>query len=208
MGEIDMLTLFHAPQSRSSRLVWLIEELGADCRIEYVDIRRMMTGTGAADSNNPHPDGKVPALIHDGSLITESAAVALYLTGLHPQAGLGFPQTSPHRGPLLTWICWAAGEMEPAVWGKITGQTERDPFALERYEAAMARILEALWVGPYLMGEQFTVADVMIGASISWGREHLPDSPLIDDYLARIQSRPAYLRAMARDGEMVSTQAA
>ena len=195
-----MLTLFHAPRSRSSRLVWLIEELGADCRIEYCDIRRMMDGTGAPDPRNPHPDGKVPALIHDGSLVTESAAIALYLTDLHPEAGLGFPASSPHRGPLLTWLCWAAGEMEPAMWGKITGQTERDPIALERYEAAMARILEALWTGPCLMGETFTAADVMIGASMSWGRDHLPDSPLIDDYLARIQARPAHQRAMMRDG--------
>lgn len=203
-----MLTLFHAPQSRSSRLVWLIEELGADCSIKYVDIRRMMTGAGAPDPSNPHPDGKVPALIHDGSLITESSAVALYLTGLHPEAGLDFPQTSPHRGPLLTWVCWAAGEMEPAMWGKITGQTKHDASALERYEAAMARILEALWISPFLMGEQFTVADVMIGASMAWGREHLPDSPLVGDYLARIQARPAHQRALARDGAVDCTAAA
>lgn len=203
-----MLTLFHAPQSRSSRLVWLIEELGAEVQIEYCDIRRMMIGTGAADPKNPHPDGKVPALIHDGALITESAAVALYLTGLHPEAGLGFPQNSLERGPLLTWMFWACGELEPAMWGKITGATQTDPFALERYEAAMARILEALWVGPYLMGDRFTVADVLIGAALGWGREHLPDSPLIDDYLARIQSRPAYHRALARDGAIARNVAA
>lgn len=202
-----MLTLFHAPQSRSSRLVWLVEELGADVRIEYCDIRRM-DGTGAPDPKNPHPDGKVPALLHDGSLITESAAVALYLNGLYPEAGLGFPQSSPHRGPLLTWICWAAGEMEPAMWGRITGATETDPDAQARYEAAMARILEALWVGPWLMGDQFTLADVLIGASMGWGRGYLPDSPLIDDYLARIQARPAHQRAMARDGALTRSQAA
>jgi glutathione S-transferase len=202
-----MLTLFHAPRSRSSRLVWLVEELGADVRIEYCDIRRM-DGTGAADPKNPHPDGKVPALLHDGALITESAAVALYLTGLHPEAGLGFGQTSPQRGPLLSWICWAAGEMEPAMWGRITGQTETDVPARDRYDAAMARILEALWVGPWLMGDRFTVADVMIGASLGWGRAHLPDSPLIDDYLARIQVRPAHQRAMARDDARESRRAA
>ena len=202
-----MLTLFHAPQSRSSRLVWLIEELGADCRIEYCDIHRA-DGSGGPDPKNPHPDGKVPALLHDGALITESAAVALYLTGLHPEAGLGFPQNSPQRGPLLTWICWAAGEMEPAIWGKITGAVETDPQARARYEAAVTRILEALWVGPYLMGEQFTVADVMIGASLGWGRQYLPDSPLLDDYMARLAERPASRRAMARDGEIAHIQAA
>ena len=72
----------------------------------------------------------------------------------------------------------------------------------------MARILEALWVGPYLMGDRFTVADVMIGASLNWGRDHLPDSPLIDDYLARIQARPAHQRAMTRDGGIVCSAAA
>ena len=202
-----MLTLFHAPQSRSSRLVWLIEELGADCRIEYCAIRRA-DGSGGPDPKNPHPDGKVPALLHDGALITESAAVALYLTGLHPEAGLGFPQNSPQRGPLLTWICWAAGEMEPAIWGKITGAVETAPQARARYEAAVTRILEALWVGPYLMGDQFTVADVMIGASLGWGRQYLPDSPLLDDYMARLAERPASRRAMARDGEIAHIQAA
>ncbi|MFN3931930.1 MAG: glutathione S-transferase family protein [Brevundimonas sp.] len=202
-----MLTLFHAPRSRSSRLVWLIEELGADCRIEYCDIQRM-DGTGARDPRNPHPDGKVPALVHDGALISESAAVALYLTGLHPEAGLGFPPESPQRGPLLTWICWTAGELEPAIWSKASGATQTDPRALERYEAAMARLLEALWVGPCLMGDTFTVADVMIGSTLAWAREHLPESPLIDDYLGRLQARPAHQRAMARDDGMIRSEAA
>lgn len=202
-----MLTLFHAPQSRSSRLVWLVEELGADCRIEYCDIRRM-DGTGAADPKNPHPDGKVPALLHDGALITESAAVALYLTGLHPEAGLGFPQGSDQRGPLLTWLFWGVGELEPALWSKMTGDTETNPMVQARYQAAVDRLLEALWEGPYLMGEQFTVADVMIGGTLGWARPHLPESPLLDTYLERLHDRPAGQRACAKDGEIVRSEAA
>ena len=194
-----MLTLFHAPWSRSSRLVWLLEELGADCRIEYCDIRRM-NGTGAADPKNPHPDGKVPALLHDGALITESAAVALYLTGLHPEAGLGYQADSPQRGPLLTWMFWATGELEPALWGKMTGAIDRDPHAKARYDAAVTRLLEALWEGPWLMGDRFTVADVLIGGAVSWAREHLPESPLLDAYVGRLAARPAQVRAVARDG--------
>jgi len=201
-----MLTLFHAPQSRSSRLVWLIEELGADCRIEYCDIRRM-DGSGAPDPRNPHPDGKVPALVHDGALITESAAVALYLDGLHPEAGLGF-QASAERGPLLTWICWGVGELEPAIWSRMTGETEINPMARARYDAAVARLLEALWVGPYLMGETFTLADVMVGSTLAWARAQLPDSPLLDDYSARLAARPAHQRAMVRDGALAASQAA
>jgi glutathione S-transferase len=194
-----MLTLFHAPWSRSSRLVWLLEELGADCRIEYCDIRRM-DGTGAADPKNPHPDGKVPALLHNGALITESAAVALYLTGLHSEAGLGFSPDAPQRGPLLTWMFWATGELEPALWSKISGGVDADPYARSRYDAAVTRLLEALWEGPWLMGDRFTVADVLIGGAVAWAREHLPESPLLDAYIARLAARPAHARAIARDG--------
>ena len=194
-----MLTLFHAPWSRSSRLVWLVEELGADCRIEYCDIRRM-DDTGAADPRNPHPDGKVPALLHDGALITESAAVALYLTGLHPEAGLGFPPDSPQRGSLLTWMFWASGELEPSLWNKMTGAVDADAYARARYDAAMTRLLEALWEGPWLMGDRFTVADVLIGSTVAWARDHLPDSPLLDAYVERLAARPAHARAIARDG--------
>jgi glutathione S-transferase len=195
-----MLTLFHAPQSRSSRLVWLIEELGAECRVEYCDIRRM-GGSGAPDPKNPHPDGKVPALIHDGALVTESAAVALYLTDLFPQADIGAPAGSRDRAAYLTWLTWGAGEMEPAIWGRISGAAEREPALHLRYDQAMGRLLEALWDGPWLMGDRFTAADVMIGASLGWGREHLPDSPLFDLYLERLAQRPAWIRAQVRDAD-------
>lgn len=201
-----MLTLFHAPQSRSSRLVWLVEELGADVTIEYCDIQRM-DGSGGRDPKNPHPDGKVPALVHDGVLVTESHAVAVYLNGLYPQAGLGFPPDAPERGALLTWLWWGVGELEPALWSHMKGETATDPRAKARYDAATTRLLEALWVGPYLMGERFTLADVMIGSALSWARAYLPDSPLLDDYAARLAARPAFQRARARDA-MAEPQAA
>ena len=202
-----MLTLFHAPWSRSSRLVWLIEELGAEAEIQYCDIVRG-DGSGARDPKNPHPDGKVPALLHDRTLITESGAVALYLADLHPEAGLGLPQGSPERGELLTWMFWAAGEMEPAFWGRITGATETDPMARLRYEQVTERLIEALWEGPWLMGDRFTVADVIIGSALIWGRQYLPDSPVFDRYIERLEQRPAKLRANLRDGSIDQVRAA
>lgn len=84
-----MLTLFHAPQSRSSRIVTLIDEMGiadkVDTRIVTIPRR---DGSGGRDPANPHPEGKVPALLHDGTLITESPAVIQYLTGLFPEPAL------------------------------------------------------------------------------------------------------------------------
>lgn len=193
-----MLTLFHAPRSRSSRLVWLIEELGAEVRIEYCDIVRG-DGSGAPDPNNPHPDGKVPALLHDRTLITESGAIAVYLSGLYPEAGLGFPPGVAERGILLDWMFWAAGELEPGLWGKISGATATDATARLRYQQVSDRLIEALWEGPWLMGERFTVADVIIGGTLMWARSHLPDSPVFDRYLERLRQRPARMRAEARD---------
>jgi len=204
-----MLTLFHAPQSRSSRIVWLIEELEADVHIEYCAIAyRNGQKVGEADPGNPHPDGKVPALVHDGVVITESAAVALYLTDLFPEAGLGAPLGSRERGVYLTWLTWAAGELEPAMWAQMTGQTETNPFLRARYDAAMERLMEALWSGPWLMGERFTAVDVMIGSALGWGRQHLPDNVVFDAYQARLAQRPARIRADARDGAVGTERAA
>lgn len=204
-----MLTLFHAPQSRSSRIVWLVEELGADVRIEYCAIAyRQGQKVGEPDPRNPHPDGKVPALTHDGVVITESAAVALYLTDLFPEAGLGAPVGSRERGAYLTWLTWAVGELEPAMWARMMGQTETDAFARARYDAAMERLTEALWAGPWLMGERFTAVDVMIGATLGWGRQHLPDNAVFDAYEARLAERPAKHRADSRDGEVRTLSAA
>ncbi|HWQ86638.1 glutathione S-transferase family protein [Brevundimonas sp.] len=195
-----MLTLFHAPQSRSGRILWLLEEIGVDYGIRYVDIFRAMTLSGARDPANPHPDGKVPALLHNRALVTESAAIALYLTDLHPEANLGAPVGSQDRGAYVTWLAWTAGEMEPAFWGKISGAAETDPNARARYDAAIARLLTALATGPYLMGDRFTAADVMIASAVAWGREYVPESALIDAWLERALNRPANARATARDG--------
>lgn len=204
-----MLTLFHAPQSRSGRIVWLLEEIGADYDIVYVDIFRAMTLTGARDPANLHPDGKVPALLHDEALVSESAAVALYLTDLHPEANLGASVGSPDRAAYVTWLAWTAGEMEPAFWSRISGAAESDPNAKARYDAVIARLLTALATGPYLMGDRFTAVDVMIASALAWGREYVPESALIDAYLERALNRPANARAAAKDGDLQrSVQAA
>lgn len=194
-----MLTLFHAPQSRSGRIVWLMEEIGQPYEIEYVDIFRAMTGTGSRDKANLHPDGKVPALLHDGSLVTESAAIALYLTDLFPEADLGASIGSPERAAYVTWLAWTAGEMEPAYWGRISGQTEGDELARKRYDAVNARILDALEHGPWLMGHRFTAVDVMVGSAMAWGREFGPMSDRMDAWLERVSRRAGNLSAMAKD---------
>ena len=199
-----MLTLFHAHWSRSSRLIWLLEELKADYQIHHCDIARM-DGSGGRDPFNPHPDGKVPALMHEGALVTESAAIALYLTDLFPETGLGAAPGDPDRAAYLTWLFWTTGEMEPAYWSRIKGET--DPYATARYDAANRRILSALDRGAYLMGRRFTAVDVLVASALSWGREHAPQSPRLDVYLKTVLARAANRRAEVLDAPALELKA-
>ena len=196
-----MLTLYHAPRSRSSRIVWLLEELGADYELAITDIPRA-DGTGAADPANPHPDKKVPALVDDGVLITESSAIVLYLTDKFPAAGLGPTVGDPKRGAYLTWLAYYAGVIEPVVHFQSFGladnaalqRTFRDRAAMDR------RLLAALEAGPYLLGEKFSGADILINSLGSFvARAMLPPGEVIDSYLQRCTARPALARTMAKD---------
>lgn len=195
-----MLTLYHAPQSRSSRIVWLLEELNADYEIVYTAIPRM-DGSGAADPNNPHPEGKVPTLVHDGVLIMESIAIALYLADLYPDAGLAPPVNSPARGPYLTWLAYYAGVVEPVMHFQFLGLDNQE--GLTRTFRGRAeldkRILDGLADGLYLVGDTFTAADIMYASMGQWARDMLPKGDVIDSYIERCCNRPALETAMAKD---------
>ena len=195
-----MLTLFHSPQSRSSRMIWLLEELGADYEIAYVEIPRA-DGTGAPDPRNPHPDKKVPALVHDGALITESAAIMLYLTDLFPDAGLGPQVGDPERGPYLTWLAYYAGVIEPVLTFAFLGLGDNEGLVRTfRGQAEMnARVLAALDGKDYLLGSGFSAADILIASIGHWARDMLPQGEIMDAYLARCGARPALARSMSKD---------
>jgi glutathione S-transferase len=195
-----MLTLHHAPRSRSSRILWLLEELGAEYQIKITDITRG-DGSGASDPTNPHPDKKVPALVHDGVLITESVAIALYLTDLHPAAGIGPPVGHPKRGPYLTWLAYYAGVIEPVVTLHVAGLAE-NPVMLRSFRDRAAvdrRIVAALEAGPYLLGDSFSAADILVTSMGQFSRALLPAGERVDSYLERCGARPALARALAKD---------
>jgi glutathione S-transferase len=111
-----MMTLYHAPVSRSSAIATLVDELGIQDKVtvKIVSIPRM-DGTGGTDPANPHPEGKVPLLVHDGHMIRERGAIILYLTDMFPAAGLGPLPGEPMRGEYLSWLSWYQGVMEPVL---------------------------------------------------------------------------------------------
>jgi len=196
---MPMLTLYHAPQTRSSRIVWLLEELGAPYEIVYTDIIRSSGGT--PDPKNPHPDKKVPALVHDGILITESAAIVLYLTDLFPEADIGPRIGETNRGPYLTWLSYYAGVIEPVVAFQFAGLADNAGLArtFRGREEFHQRILDALDKGSYLLGEKFSGADILLASLGIWVRDMLPRTEAMDAYLERCLSRPALAAAGTRD---------
>lgn len=195
-----MLTLFHAPQSRSSRMIWLLEELGADYAIRYVDIPRM-DGSGGPDPSNPHPDKKVPALVHDDALVTESAAICLYLTDLHPEAGIGPIAGDPRRGAYLSWLAYYAGVIEPVVAIEVADLGGNAVLArtFRGLKEMHGRVAAALERSPYLLGDAFSAADLLLASLGQFARAMLPAGERVDDYLARLNARPALARALAKD---------
>lgn len=196
-----MITLYHAPKSRSSRFVWLLEELGQPYAIELVTIRGR-DGDQDPEYRRIHPHGKVPAIDHDGVIVFESPAIALYLADAFPDAGLGPKIGEPTRGPFLTWLAYYTGVMEPAFVGKALGfTTTNSTTGWAPTDEILAHISGQLKRGPYLLGDAFSTADILYGSTLALfkGSPLLPDDPVLDAYVERLRARPAYERAAARD---------
>ena len=197
-----MITLYHAPRSRSSRFLFLLEELGVPYEIAKVSIRRG-DGSGALDKGNPHPHGKVPAIRDGESLVYESAAVALYLTDKFPAAGLGPAVGDAKRGAYLTWLAYYAGVMEPA-WTSafMKADVPRGTAGWVKTDEVMELVNATLSKGPYILGEKFSAADILVGTTFKlfMGSPLLPKTDLLEAYVQRVVERPAYKRAAAKDG--------
>jgi glutathione S-transferase len=197
-----MITLYHAPKSRSTRFIFLLEELGVSYHLQHVNIRRR-DGSGALDPANPHPHGKVPAISDDGVHVFESPAIALYLTDKYPDRRLGPQIGDPGRGAYLSWLCYYSAVLEPALVSKFMNtEVPRGTAGWVAVEEMIPAVLAQLARGPYLLGEHFSAADVLYGTSFAMFSKSplLPKSPRIDEYVTRVVTRPAFARAMAKEG--------
>jgi len=197
-----MLKLFHAPQSRSSAIVTLIDEMGIADRVEIVEVSiPRIDGTSQRDPANPHPEGKAPALLHDGTVITERGAVILTLTSMFPDTGLAPRPGTPQWSEYLTWLFWYGSVMEPVLILAAAGVSH--PWlhaAIRGVPELTARLELALEHRPYLLGDSFSAADLLVHSPYAWFQEATPDVPAIRDWVARCQARPSVARTRARDG--------
>ncbi|AKQ59350.1 glutathione S-transferase family protein [Bordetella hinzii] len=199
-----MLTLYHAPQSRSFRTLWLLEELGVSYAIQNVAIRRRGQGEPPPDSYRQiHPHGKVPALVHDGVPVFETPAIALYLTDLFPDRGLGPLAGDPLRGPYLSWLAYSTGVFEPAIADSVRKiENEPGPFGWASLEEVLTVLSRRLQAHPYLLAEAFSAADVVLGGAMQYLTRvgAMPETEPFSSYIERLADRPALHRALQRDG--------
>ncbi len=203
-----MMTLYGCPNTRSTRAAWALEEAGATYEYVKVDLRK---GEGRSLAYlRINPGGKVPALAEDGFVLTESAAILTYVGDRYPGSKLTPPPGTRERAHYDQWCFFAVGELEQPLWTMAKHQFAlpedwRVPAVIgtARKEFAVAfRVLESgLDDKLFILGEQFSAADILIALTLAWARkaEAMPDSPTLSAYLDRCLARPALARARERE---------
>lgn len=196
-----MPTLYHAPNSRSTSILVLIEEMGIADRIDVVEVTvARQDGSGGPDPRNPHPEGKVPYLTDGEDHVGERGAIIAYLTDRFPETALGRPVGHPQRGRFLSWLFYYQGVMEPVLvhdWAKIDHPILHATF--RDLEAVFARLAEALDSQPYLLGEDYSAVDLLLSSPFQWLPDAMPEQPALRGWIRRCADRPAFHAVMARE---------
>ncbi len=189
------MRLYHVPGTRSTRVLWLLEEIGAPYELTVMTREERQT----PEHRQRHPLGRVPVLEDNDGFLFESAALCLQLADLHPEAQLIPPAGTHARALVYQWTVFAMTELEPAIIEARRGDDDpaRAQAGGERFQAAAHPIEQALNGHDYLVGDRFSVADLVCGAVLIFGKSaRLTDNlPNITAYLSQLEARPARTRA-------------
>lgn len=203
------MKLYHQPRTRSSRVLWLLGELGLEHEIEQINV---FIGAGrSAEYQKIHPHGFVPALVEDdGTTLIESSAICMYLVdryggGKELAPALG----TTDRGKYYEWMVYVPATADPQCetvmfHTMFLPEDKRVPMLVDRAKKVWSKTIEPRYHGalvrsPYVLGERFTAADVMVASSLAWARiaGMLSDDPVLGGYLERMAARPAFVAAHA-----------
>jgi glutathione S-transferase len=203
----DEVVFYSSPMSRGRIVHWMLEEVGAPYRFEVVNLENQEQKKASFLAVNPM--GKVPAIVHRGTVVTESGAICAYLADVVPAAGLAPAPDSPARGTYYRWLFFGACCVEPAVIDRMFARPALSrPGALSYgcYEDALATLEKALTPGPYILGTKFSAADVYIGSQIGFGlmTKALEPRAVFVEYANRLQQRPAYRRFMEKGDQIAA----
>lgn len=210
MTDDRAIIFYHAPNSRSAATFILLEELGAPYEMRVLNLK-------AGEQRRPaylgvNPMGKVPAIVHNGALVTEQVAVFLYLGDMFPERGLAPNIGDPLRGPYLRWMAFYGASFEPAIADRAL---KREPgptnlMGYGDYDTMLTTLTDQLAKGPYLLGERFSALDILWGAALAYATmvKVVPELPVIMDYIKRVNARPAVAQVKARNEALAAEQAA
>lgn len=198
------MKLYHSPRSRSGRPRWLLEEMGVPYELVTLDFSKSEHKT--ADYLKIHPHGQVPALVDGEVTMYESAAICLYLADKHFDKGLAPAFGTPARGEYYQWMVYSVATLELPVitiflHTVMLPEEQRSAKLVEDARKSFAGIAgviaQRLEGRPYLLGEQFSAADIMIGSTLAWGQFMglLADQPKLQAYVGRLVERPGYQKA-------------
>ncbi len=198
---MSVFSLYYCPQTRCRTALWMLEEVGADYNIIPVNIRDEIQSEAFAMTS---PMRKVPALKAGDELVTETAAICLYLAEAFPQAGLAPGPGEAGRATLLRWMFFGSAVMEPAAFDKATGrEAPAGAIGWGNWDRVLNTLKTTLQSREYLVNNRFSAADVALGATMGFlmNFNMMEKDPLFVSYVDRLTARPAYLKADQIDSE-------
>ena len=193
----DTIEFWYNPMSRARIVHWMLEEVGAPYAIRFVDFEKREQKQPEFLAINPM--GKVPVIRHRGVVVTESAAICAYLADAFPSAGLAPATNDPRRGTYYRWLFFGAGCVEPALADRMLSRPSPESqmtLGYGTYDDVLRTLELAITPGPFILGESFSAADVLIASQIGWSlmAKVLEPRPAFQAYLERCTARPAYQR--------------
>lgn len=199
------IVLHHHPYSRAATVVWMLEETGVPYTLEYIDLMAGQQKTPAVRALNGM--GKLPILVDGEAVVAETAAIGLYLADRYALGRLAPALDDPARGPYLRWCLYAPSVIEPGCAAHAAKWEFRPSnVGWGSYETMLETLGQALEPGPWLLGDRFTMADVVLGATLRYMlRFKMIDAlPVLSAYIDRLSARPALIAADARNAAVAA----
>ena len=203
----DEIVFYHSPMSRGRMVHWMLEEAGATYRVELIDLEK-------GEQKKPgylavNPMGKLPAISHRGTVVTETGAICAYLADAFPAAGLAPAIGDPMRGSYLRWMFFGAGCVDYALVDRMLARPAPErtgALGYGRFEDVLNVLEQAVTPGPYLLRDRFSAADVYVGSQVGWGMrmKTLEPRPAFQAYMGRLAQRPAFQRVNERSEQLAA----
>ena len=199
------IVLYHHPYSRAANVVWALEEVGVPYTLRFVDIMKGEQKSPELLALNAM--GKLPVLVDGDAVVAEAAAIAMYLADRYALGRLSPALDDPARGAYLRWCVFPAAVIEPGSMAKANGWGFKPGQAgWGSYESMLETLERGLATGPWLLGDHFTMADLLVGGTLRWMLRFgmIDPRPTFQAYADRLAARPALQASEAKNASVMA----